>query len=56
MENQRRKFRWSGVTIPGKEVAKAKGFRMDGNGVYQVFDQGQLILPYSYISADGRDS
>ena len=38
-ESRRRKFVWSEVTIPGKESVKEKGFMMDGNGVYQVFDQ-----------------
>lgn len=48
-EAKRREFRWDQVVIPGKEETRAKGYRVDGNGVYQVYDIGE------WSAESGRD-
>lgn len=42
-EAKRREFSWEKVRIPGKEVeGKRKKYELDGNGVYQVYDEGEF--------------
>lgn len=43
-ERKRREFKREDVDIPGKEKEKAKGYRVDKNGVYQVYDLGSSIF------------
>lgn len=41
-EKERRKFDWAKVEIPGKEKeGKQKGYGLDANGVYQVYNLGR---------------
>lgn len=48
-EGKRRAFSWEKVTIPGKEIiGKRKKYEIDGNGVYQVFNEGKSFELWSY--------
>lgn len=43
-EAKRREFHWQDVVIPEREVAgRRKRFEMDGNGVYQVYQEGAVV-------------
>lgn len=56
-EAKRREFHWEQVEIPKLEVTRRKRYEMDGNGVYQVYEEGEFReFTGDLILADKLDS